>query len=83
MGKENEGWIKQDGLDSLFEQMATITKASAYDILAKQVKELKMVIRDLITFGELDEIEFTNIAETEHFQQLVSKAKLLSYDTNA
>jgi hypothetical protein len=45
-------------MDNLFEQIVNITKASAYDILVEQVKELKadnetlkQVIKDLI--GEL------------------------------
>jgi len=66
-------------MDDLFlTQMATISKAHAYDILAKHVTELKQVIRQLIEVGELDDIEFTNSAATEEFKKIVDKAKILS-----
>ena len=71
-------------MDNLFEQIANITKAHGYDILAKQVIELKQVIRELIEFGELEDIEFTNSSETDKFKKILTKAKILSigYDTD-
>lgn len=67
--------------DNLFEQFATITKASAYDIVSKQVGELKEVIRELIEEGELDKMA-TNPGATDRFKKLVKKAKILSFDFN-
>jgi len=65
-------------MDSLFEQMANISKAHGYDILAKQVGELKEVIRRLIEIGELQDLTFTDEAATKLFQYWVNKAKILS-----
>jgi len=55
--------------DSLFEQMANISKASAYDIVSKQVKELqaenealKAQIRELTTPYQTDKFLF-NVGE--------------------
>ena len=64
--------------DELFEQMANISKAHAYDIVSTQVVELKSIIRELIAFGELDEIEFTNEHQTAVWKQLINKAKVAS-----
>lgn len=65
-------------MDDLFNQIANISKANAYDIVSKQVVELKETMRELIAFGELEDITFTNEHETKAFQQLVNKAKILS-----
>lgn len=65
-------------MDNLFEQIATISKAGAYDILAEQVKELKQVIRDLIEAGELDDISFTDANDTAEFKTILNRAKILS-----
>ena len=65
-------------MENLFDQMATISKAQGFDILSKQVGELKKVIRDLINVGELEDIEFTEPAATLYFQSIVKKAKILS-----
>ncbi len=64
--------------NNLFEQMANISKAAAYDVTAQQVSELKNVIRELIAFGELEDLEFTEPETTAAFKQLVKKAKILS-----
>ena len=58
--------------------MANISKAHAYDIASKQVGELKQIIREMIAFGELDEIEFTNEHQTAAWKQLINKAKVAS-----
>ncbi len=63
---------------NLFDQMANISKAHAYDVLVNQVKALKQVINDLISFGELEDVSFTNETETKQFQDLVLKAKILA-----
>ena len=47
-------------------------------ILSGMVRDLKQVTRELIAFGELDDLAFTNEHETKAFQQLVEKAKKLS-----
>lgn len=65
-------------MENLFEQMANISKAHGYDILSKQVGELKEVLRELIEVGELDDLTFTEEYQTEKFQSLVNKAKILS-----
>lgn len=65
-------------MDNLFEQAANISKAHAYDIVSKQVDELKEVIRELIRVGELEDVTFTDEAATKLFQYWVNKAKILS-----
>lgn len=60
------------------QQIVNISKAGAYDALVPYVGELKDVIRKLIEVGELDELTFTDPADTEEFQNLVKKAKILS-----
>lgn len=70
--------------DSLFEQMATITKAHAYDILSKQVTELKNCNRELIE--SLNELISLNEQISQNFnfpaikkaKTLIQKSKLLS-----
>jgi len=64
--------------NNLFEQMAQISKSSAYDIVAKQRDELKQTMRELIAFGELEDLEFTEPATTAAFKQLIQKAKIQS-----
>lgn len=63
---------------NFFEQAANISKAHGYDILAKQVGELKQIIKSLIQEGELDDLEFTNPADTLSFKELIKKAKIAS-----
>lgn len=65
-------------MDNLFEQIANISKAHGYDILVNQVKELKAVINDLIEVGELDDLTFTEEAQTEEFKSIINKAKILA-----
>lgn len=65
-------------MDNLFEQMANISKAHGFDILAKHVEELKQVIRDLIDKGDLNDLEFTDDESTKDFKEVLSKAKILS-----
>ena len=65
-------------MDNLLEQMANITKAHGYDILSEQVGKLKSVIKELIEVGELEDITFTEQADTDKFQAIVKKANLLS-----
>ena len=65
-------------MDTLFEQAVNISKAHAFDIVSKQVGELKEVIKELIDFGELEDLQFTESVDTEIFQNLVKKAKILS-----
>ena len=65
-------------MNSTFEMMANISKAHGYDILAKQVKELKECINNLIEVGELEDLTFTDEAATKLFQFWVNKAKILS-----
>lgn len=65
-------------MDNLFEQAANISKAHAYDIVSKQVDELKEAIRELIRIGELEDVTFTDEAATKLFQYWVNKAKILS-----
>lgn len=65
-------------MENLFEQMANISKAHAYDIVVEQVKELKEVMRQLIEVGELDDITFTDQDDTTKFQDIVKRAKILS-----
>jgi hypothetical protein len=65
-------------MEDLFDQIVNITKASAYDVLAGHVKELKEVIRDLIEKGELDDLEFTDENDTAEFKTILNRAKILS-----
>lgn len=65
-------------MEDLFNQIANISKAGAYDILAQQVRELKQVIRDLIEKGELDDLKFTDENDTAEFKTTLNRAKILS-----
>jgi hypothetical protein len=65
-------------MEDLFNQIANISKAGAYDILAQQVGELKQVIRDLIEKGELDDLKFTDENDTAEFKTILNRAKILS-----
>lgn len=65
-------------MDSLFEQFSNISKAQGYDIVSKQVIELKQVIRELISKGELEDIQFTDQDATEEFKRVLHNAKMLS-----
>lgn len=65
-------------MQDLFDQIVNITKASAYDVLADHVKELKEVIRDLIEKGELDDLKFTDENDTAEFKTILNRAKILS-----
>ena len=65
-------------MDDLFEQFANISKAQGYDILSKQVEELKAIIMQLIEVAELDTIQFTALENPEKFKTILNKAKLLS-----
>jgi hypothetical protein len=65
-------------MQDLFDQIVNITKASAYDVLAGHVKELKEVIRDLIEKGELDDLKFTDENDTAEFKTILNRAKILS-----
>lgn len=65
-------------MDNLFEQIANISKAHAYDILTDHNKELKEVIRQLIEAGDLEDLEFTTPADTLKFKLILKKAKILS-----
>lgn len=64
--------------ENLFDQMVNITKASAYDVTATQVIELKQVIRDLIEVGKLDKPAFNDQRDSDLFKLVVQKAKILS-----
>ena len=64
-------------MDNLFEQFANISKAHAYDYLAECLKKLKDVTRELIQYAELEDLEFIDPIETEKFQELIKKAKIL------
>lgn len=59
-------------------EATNIAKANSYDIVSKQVVELKEIIRQLIEVGELDSITFTDPDDTYKFSNLVFKAKILS-----
>ena len=61
--------------DELFEQLTNISKAHAYDIVSKQVGELKEIIRQLIDLGDLNDLEFTTPEDTEAFKTILNKAK--------
>lgn len=65
-------------MESLFEQMSNISKAHGYDILAKQVGELKQVIRELTKEFDSHEIKFVDQNDAWRFQSIVSTAKILS-----
>lgn len=65
-------------MDSIFEQMANISKAHGYDILTGQVRELKQVIKCLISAGELDNLEFPDKDHTDKFKNILKTAKILS-----
>lgn len=43
----------------LFQQMATITRAKAYDVTVIQIAELKQSIRDMILLNETSERKLT------------------------
>lgn len=58
-------------MDNLFEQMANISKANGYDILAVHVKELKEMMRELIEAVE------KKMPENE-LNPIINKAKILS-----
>lgn len=65
-------------MNNLSEMIVNISKAAAYDIVSKQVGELKQVIRDLIDNGDLNDLEFTDKQSTEDFKATLNKAKILS-----
>lgn len=56
--------------DILFDQMANISKAHAYDVIVKHHVELKQCIRELVTALEK--------AELPEHKELINKAKLIS-----
>lgn len=58
-------------MNDLFEQMANISKAHGYDILSQQVKDLKMVIKELVVAVE------NKLPETE-INHIINRAKILS-----
>ncbi len=64
--------------DNLKEQIVNISKAGAYDVVSKQVGELKEVIRQLIDKGDLNDLEFTDKESTDEFKEVLNKAKILS-----
>lgn len=57
----------------LFQQMATISRASAYDISQIQIAELKQSLRDMILLHDTSERKLTPEWETK-----VKRAKILS-----
>ena len=60
-------------------QIVNIAKAGAFDVVSKQVVELKQVIRDLIEKGGLDDVPPFQDEELEkEFRQVLNKAKILS-----
>lgn len=61
-------------MDNLFNQMANISKAHGYNILADQVKDLKEALRDMILLHETNE----GRKLTPEYEAKVKKAKLLS-----
>lgn len=65
-------------MDGLFEQIANISKAHGYDILAGHVNNLKQVIKELIEAGDLDDLVFTDKESTDNFKSILNKAKILS-----
>ena len=65
-------------MEYLFEQLTNITKASAYDIVSAQVNDLKVIIRELIEFGQLDDLIFTDENDTKKFKEILKKAKINS-----
>lgn len=78
--------------DSLFEQMANISKAQGYEILAKQVTELKNCNRELIEMlaecasylpalasHQTEQSKFDTIDKLNiNAKSLINKAKILS-----
>lgn len=62
--------------DYLFQQMTNISKAHAFDIVSQQVGELKAIINKLIEVGELEDLTFTDPADTHEFQTIVKIAKI-------
>jgi len=74
MEKQN----KKSDYDFLSEQIVNISKAGAYDIVSKQVGELKEVIRQLIDKGDLEDLVFTDQESTDEFKEVLNKAKILS-----
>lgn len=64
-------------MDNLLEQITNISKAYGYDILSTQVKELKLIIRELIRVGELEDLQFNDDADTAEFQYIVNRAKIM------
>jgi len=69
---------KKSDYDFLTESIVNISKAGAYDIVSKQVGELKEMIRELLKEGELEELDFIEPEENEKWQAIVKRAKLLS-----
>ena len=65
-------------MDELFEQITNISKASSYDIVCDQVNNLKVIIRELIKFGQLDDLVFTDENDTKKFKEILNKAKFNS-----
>ena len=65
-------------MDELFEQITNISKASSYDIVCAQVNDLKVIIRELIKFGQLDDLVFTDENDTKKFKEILNKAKFNS-----
>ena len=63
-------------MEDLFEHLINISKASA--IAAAQVNNLKVIIRELIEFGELDDLAFTDENDTKKFKEILKKAKINS-----
>lgn len=53
------------------------SRENTHYILSGMVRDLKQVIRELIAFGELEDLTFTNERATKAFQQLIEKAKKL------
>ncbi len=65
-------------MESLFEQMATISKAHAYDTMVSLVIDLKQIIRELIDKGDLEDLVFLNPEDTAKFKKVLNRAKILS-----
>lgn len=70
--------LEQMKQDDILQQITNITKAHGFDILSNQVKELKEIINQLINVGELEDITFTDDADTAEFQDIVRRAKIIS-----
>lgn len=69
---------KKSDYDFLTESIVNISKAGAYDVVSKQVGELKEVIRQLIDKGDLNDLVFTDQESTDEFKEVLNKAKILS-----